>query len=91
MVKNKAIKQLKRKKEIAGNFMSFFPAGMVLFVLIFNVYDHIPADYHIAAMIIFMVIMLLPIAFFLHYAKALNKAQEDTLKSVIDGIQSRQV
>lgn len=81
MANQETISQLKRKKEIAGNFMSFFPAGMVILVLLLeNVGIINGLSWGLGIFLI--VLMFIPMIAYIRYAKLLKTARQD--KTILD-------
>lgn len=78
MANQEYITQLKRKKQIAGNFMSFFPASLVILALLLENVGIID-DHSWGLAIFFIVLMAIPMVAFIRYAKLLKIARQDKI------------
>lgn len=89
MTTKEKIDKLRRKKDIASNVMLYLnPGAILLLTMVFNVQDHISPAYLIHSLVGYFLLMLIPIFFFVHYAKAYNNARENEFNAIIDNIKN---
>lgn len=92
MTAKEKIGKLRRKKEIASNVMLYLnPGAILLLAMLFNLTDNLTGEYLIPGLIGLFLIMLIPVFFFVHYAKAYNAARENEFNAIIDGIKNSPV
>lgn len=90
MTAKEKIDKLRLKKEIASNIMLYLnPGAILLLAMLFNLTDNIHGEYLIPGLIGLFLIMLIPVFFFVHYAKAYNTARENEFNAIIDSIKNR--